>query len=122
MPFGVVNAPAPFQELINKILYILRCRPLVKKHLPRQAETEANMDNVSLGTNAQEDHFLLLQEVFAVCQKNHLLIKLDKCELMGEEIKCLGFSVGVKIPALQYTQISDDRNKGPHHVQKLIGA
>ena len=31
MPFGVANAPALFQGLMNVILYILRRRPLVQE-------------------------------------------------------------------------------------------
>ena len=51
MPFGVANAPALFQELMNKILYILRRRPLVQELVSRGAGMEAHMDDVSLGTN-----------------------------------------------------------------------
>ena len=69
MPFGVANAPALFQELMNKILYILRRRPLVQELVSRGLEMEAHIDDVSLGTNTQEDHTLLLQELFTVCQK-----------------------------------------------------
>ena len=72
MPFGVANAPALFQELINKILYILRRRPLVQELISRGAEMEAHIDDVSLGTNTKEDHVLLLREFFIVCQENHL--------------------------------------------------
>ena len=67
MPSRVANAPALFHELINKILYILRRRPLVQELISRGAEMEAHVDEVSLGTNTQEDHVLLLREFFIVC-------------------------------------------------------
>ena len=119
MPFGVANAPALFQELMNKILYILRCRPLVQELVSRGAEMEAHIDNVTLGTNTQEDHILLLQEIFTVCQENHLRIKLEKCEFMREEMEYLGFDMGYgwwkraasKMGPLQDMQIRDDPKK-----------
>ena len=130
MPFGVANAPALFQELMNKILYILRRRPLVQELVSRGAEMEAHIDDVSLGTNTQEDHILLLQEFFTVCQENHLRIKLEKCEFMREEMEYLGFDVGYgwwkpaasKMQPLQDMQIRDDPKKGLHAVRSFIGA
>ena len=94
MPFELANAPALFQELINKILYILRRRPLVQELISQAAEMEAHIDDVSLGTNTQEDHVLLLREFLIVCQEKHLRIKLEKCEFMKEEMEYLGFDVG----------------------------
>ena len=130
MPFGVANAPALFQELMNKILYILRRRPLVQELVSRGAEMEAHIDDVSLGTNTQEDHILLLPEFFTVCQENHLCIKLEKCEFMREEMEYLGFDVGYgwwkpaasKMQPLQDMQIRDDPKKGLHDVRSFIGA
>ena len=87
MPFRVANAPALFQELMNKILYILRRRPLVHELISRGEEMEADIDDLSLGTNTQEDHVLLLREFFTVCQENYLRIRLEKCEFMIEEMK-----------------------------------
>ena len=78
---------------MNKILYILRRRPLVQELVFRGAEMEAHIDDVSLGTNTQEDHILILQEFFTVCQEKHLRIKLEKCEFMREEMEYLGFDV-----------------------------
>ena len=60
MPFGVANAPALFQEMMNKILSILRRRPVVQELISRGAQMEAHIDDVCLGTNTQEDHLILL--------------------------------------------------------------
>ena len=130
MPFGVANAPALFQELMNKIFYILRRRPLVQELISRGAEMEAHIDDVSLGTNTQEDHVLLLREFFIVCKKNHLRIKLEKCEFMKEDMEYLGFDVGYgwwtpaasKMQPLQDMQIRDDPKKGLHDVRSFVGA
>ena len=70
MQFGVANAPALFQELMNKILSILRPRPVVPEFISQGAQMEVHIDDVCLGTNAQEGHLILLNEFFAVYQEN----------------------------------------------------
>ena len=40
MPFGVLNAPTLFQELMNKIWSILRCRSLVQELICRAAHID----------------------------------------------------------------------------------
>ena len=89
---------------------------------------EAHIDDMSLGTSTQEDHILLLQDFFTVCQENHLRIKLEKCEFMREEIKYLGIDVGYgwwkpaasKIQPLQDMRIHDNPKKGLHDVLSFI--
>ena len=94
MPFGVANAPGALPGANKQILCILRRRPLVQELISRGAEMEAHIDDVSLGTNTQEDHVLLLREFFIVCQENHLQIKGEKCEFMKKEMEYFGFDVG----------------------------
>ena len=112
-----------------KTLYILRRRPLVLELIPRAAEMEAHIDDVSLGTNTQEDHILLLHAFFIVCQESNLRSKPEKCEFMKEEMEYFGFSVGYgwwkpaasKMQPLQDMQIGDDPKKGLHDVRGFVG-
>ena len=131
MPFGVANAPALFQELMNKILSILRRRPKVQELISPGAQMEARIDDVCLGTNTQEDHLILLGEFFAVCQENHTRLKLDKCEFMQETMQYLGFDVGYgwwtpaasKAKPLMDAKVRhEDPKKGLHDVRSFIRA
>ena len=131
MPFGVANAPALFQELMNKILSILRRRPKVQELISRGAQMEAHINDVCLGTNTQEDHLILLGEFFAVCQENHTRLKLEKCEFMQETMQYLGFDVGYgwwtpaasKAKPLMDAKVRhEDPKKGLHDVRSFIGA
>ena len=131
MPFGVANAPALFQELMNKILSILQRRPKVQEFISRGAQMEAHIDDVCLGTNTQENHLILWGEFFAVCQENHTRLKLEKCEVMQETMQYLGFDVGYgwwtpassKAEPLMDAKVRhEDPKKGLHDVRSFIGA
>ena len=131
MPFGVANAPAQFQELMNKIFSILRRRPKVQELISRGAQMEAHIDDVCLGTNTQEDHLILLGDFFAVCQRNHTRLKLEKCEFMQETMQYLGLDVGYgwwtlaasKAKPLMEAKVRlEDPKKGLHDVRSFIGA
>ena len=93
MPFGVASAPAPFQELMTKILSILRRRPVVQELISRGAQMETHIHDVSLRTNTQEDHLILLGGLFAVCMQNHTRLKLNECEFMQQTMQYLGFDI-----------------------------
>ena len=127
----VFNAPALFQELMNKILSILRRRPKVQELISAGAQMEAHINDVCLGTDTQEDHLILLDEFFAVCQENHTRLKLEKCEFMQETMQYLGFDVGYgwwtpaasKAKPLMDAKVRhEDPKKGLHDVHSFIGA
>ena len=128
--FWVANTPALFQELMNKILYILRRRPLVQELMSPGAEMEAHINDVSLGTNTQEDHVLLLCDFFTVCRENHLRIKIEKNEFSKEGMEYLGFDVGYgwwkpaapMMQPLQDMQIGDEPRKGLNDVRSFVNA
>ena len=131
MPLGVANAPALFQELMNKILSILRPRPKVQELISRGAQMKAHIDDVCLGTNTQEDHLILFDGFFAVCQENHTRPKLEKCEFMQETMQYLGFDAGSgwwtpaasKAKPLMDAKVRhEDPKKGLHDVRSSIGA
>ena len=130
MPFGVANAPARFQELMNKILSIPRRRLVVQELISRGAQMGALIDDVCLGTNTQEDHLIVFGEFFAVCQENHTRLKPEKCEFMKKTMQSLGFNIGYgswtptapkEKPPMDANVRHENPKKGLHDVRSFMG-
>ena len=130
MPFGVSNAPAVFQELMQKVLSLVRQRPRAREVLKRGGEMEVHIDDVMLGTDTEEDHRILLEEFLLTCQETNMRIRLDKCDLLKEEITYLGFEMGwgwwrpnpAKLAPLLTTQISPQATQGLKDLRSFVGA
>ena len=75
MPFGLKNAPAIFQEIIERVLK------------PVQNNSSNYIDDVLVYSDSWADHLLHLTSVFECLRTAGLMAKRAKCEL-GEFICC----------------------------------
>lgn len=81
MPFGVRNAPATFQRLVNTVLSGLEC-------------CEAYLDDVVVYSESWDDHIEMLRGVFDRFRAAGLTLNLAKCEFGRATIEYLGKIVG----------------------------
>lgn len=81
MTFGLCNAPATFQRLVNKVPGdVPNCR--------------VYLDDIVVYTNDWADHLATLQEVFRRLSAASLTLNLSKCEFGKGTIIYLGQQVG----------------------------
>ncbi|XP_048044029.1 uncharacterized protein LOC125266937 isoform X1 [Megalobrama amblycephala] len=81
MPFGVRNAPATFQRLVNRVLSGLR-------------GCEAYLDDVVLYSSSWLEHLAQIRELFERLAEANLTINLAKCEFGKATVTYLGKVVG----------------------------
>lgn len=79
MPFGLCNAPASFQRLMNALFAALK-----GIHL------QVFIDDLCLATTSWGDHLILLEKVFEILINAKLKLKANKCMFGCEEVKFLG--------------------------------
>ena len=87
MPFGVTNASATFQELMNRVVARMKLKPTVQALLKKRAVIEVYIDDVLLGTDDADDHLRLDEEFLRTCEECNTRVKLEKYEFMQEEIE-----------------------------------
>jgi len=86
MFFGLMNSPATFQTMMNKIL----------QDLTNMEKVASFIDNVIIGTEGEEEHNELVEKVVKRLAENDLYVKLEKCKWKVKEVGFLGVVIGPK--------------------------
>jgi len=68
MFFGMTNSPATFQAMINKIL----------RDMINEEKVAAFVDDVLVGTETEEGHDKIVEEVLRRLEENNLYVKPEK--------------------------------------------
>ncbi|KRX30240.1 Retrovirus-related Pol polyprotein from transposon 17.6, partial [Trichinella murrelli] len=82
MPFGLCNAPATFQRLMEKALRGLTWKTCL-----------VYLDDVIVFGKTEEEHLERLEGVLSRLQSVGLKIKPEKCQLMRQSVRYLGHIV-----------------------------
>lgn len=84
LPFGLTNAPATFQTLMNDLF-----RPYLNKFV------QVYLDDILIYSQNEEEHERHLEIVLDILRKAKLYIKLSKCTFAATEVAFLGHIVGI---------------------------
>ena len=84
MFFGMTNSPATFQAIMNEIL----------RDLINEGKVAAFVDDVLVGTEMEEGHDKIVEEILRRLEENDLYVKLEKCMWKAREIGFLGVVIG----------------------------
>lgn len=114
MPFGLKNAGATFQRLVDKVF---------KEQAGKSIE--AYVDDILVKSKSEKDHWKDLEKAFEKIRKSGIKLKLEKCTFGVTEGKFLGYIIspeGIKPHPEKIETITNMRPpKNLKEVQKLNG-
>jgi len=84
MFFRMMDSPATFQGMINKIL-----RDMINKR-----KVAACVDDVLIGMEMEEDHDVIVEEVLRRLEENDLYVKPEKCTWKVQKVDFLEVVIG----------------------------
>ena len=80
----MTNSPATFQAMMNEIL----------RDLVNEGKVTAFVDDMLVGTETEEGHDEIMEEVLRRLEKNDLYVKPEKCMWKVRKIGFLGVIIG----------------------------
>jgi len=86
MFFGLTNSLAMFQTMMNEIL----------QDLINTGKKASFIDDIIVGTEIEEGHNELVEEVVRRLAENDLYVKLEKCKWKVKEVGFLGVMIGLE--------------------------
>ena len=114
LPFGLTNAPATFQALMNNIF---------RKHLNKFVLVY--LDDILVFSKTPEEHIGHLRTVLQILRDNRLYAKMKKCTFNAQEVKFLGHIVGVngvRVDPAKVQAINDwPVPQNVHQVRSFVG-
>ena len=82
MGFGLCNALAMFQRMMNELLWDLLDQGVV-----------VYLDDILIFTKTRDEHIRLVEEVLRRLEANDLFCKPEKCFFLKKEVEYLGFQI-----------------------------
>jgi transposase InsO family protein len=114
MPFGLANAPASFQNMMNTIFRDLIDRGLV-----------VYIDDLLIYTATEDEHERIVKEVLKRLKDNNLAVAPEKCEWHKSEVEFLGYMIsenGISMSLDKVQTILDwETPKNVKDVQAFLG-
>jgi len=115
MFFSMTNLPATFQAMMNEIL----------RNLINEGKVVAFVDNVLVGTEMEEGHDKIMEEILRRLEENNLYIKLEKCVWKTRKIGFLGIVIGPNRIEMEEEKIEGVLNwpqpKNIKDIRKFLG-
>lgn len=114
MPFGLKNAPATFQRMMEEVVGDLHWEGVL-----------VYLDDVLIHGETVAEVFMKLKEVFSRFRKAGLTLRLDKCDFFLKTIRYLGFIIGKgvlkpnpdKVKALNHVKLPKNKSE----LRSLLG-
>ena len=114
LSFGLTNAPATFQGVMNKIF-----APYLNMFVI------CYLDDILVFSNSHEEHLQHLRMVFDILQQHRLTMALHKCDFLKEELFFLGHIVspdGVKVDPAKTDAITKyPQPQDLHQLRSFLG-